>query len=199
MLPRRPERDVRLMIRPGRFSSRNHRTAAREQAKVPVRHTAITASQSAALVLKLMRSRRMPALLTRMSIASKSARQRSISASAPLKVEMSVPSASAMPPASRITFTVCAALSAWMSLTSTCAPAAAIALAIAAPMPCPAPVTTATLSCNGCGFTGAMFPVRRFSIASGIAQRQAKQPCAVTCGTDAVAGGACRLTAGARA
>jgi hypothetical protein len=44
------------------------RVAWRVQLKVPFRWTAMTASHSSSLMLKSMRSRRMPALFTRMSI-----------------------------------------------------------------------------------------------------------------------------------
>jgi hypothetical protein len=56
-----------LMMRPA-FCSRIAIEAARVQKKVPSRCTASTASHSSLLMLKIMRSRRMPATFTRMSI-----------------------------------------------------------------------------------------------------------------------------------
>ena len=55
------------MIRPPRCS-RIAIEAARVQLNMPLRWTAITASHSASLMLKSIRSRRMPATCTRMSI-----------------------------------------------------------------------------------------------------------------------------------
>src|SRR5262249_26397362 len=64
-LPSRPAVDVNVMIRPARFS-RMWRVAGCITVKWPFRCTAITASHSSSLMLKIMRSRRMPAQQTRM-------------------------------------------------------------------------------------------------------------------------------------
>ena len=55
-----------LMMRP-HFCSRMWGAAARVTAKAPLRCTLMTASHSSSVMLKIMRSRRMPALLTMMS------------------------------------------------------------------------------------------------------------------------------------
>ena len=55
-----------LMMRP-HLRSRMWGTAARVTANVPLRWVSMTPSHSSSVMLKIMRSRRMPALLTTMS------------------------------------------------------------------------------------------------------------------------------------
>src|SRR5437879_3711973 len=59
-----------LMIRP-HFCSRISGAAARVTAKLPLRWVLMTASHSSSVMLKIMRSRRIPALLTTMSTRPK--------------------------------------------------------------------------------------------------------------------------------
>ncbi len=56
-----------LMMRPA-FCSRMRMEAARMVLNAPLRWTAMTASHSASVMLKIIRSRRMPATCTRMSM-----------------------------------------------------------------------------------------------------------------------------------
>src|SRR5213080_3934350 len=159
------------MIRPRRCS-RMRRVACRVQLKVPFRWTPMTASHSSSLMLKIMRSRRMPALFTRMSIAPNSLTAVSTMRSAAAKSATLSALATARPPRARIASTTSSATrreaprpstSAPRSLTTTAAPSAASSSAMARPMPRPAPVTTAALpssrfamaqaSFGGAGFT----------------------------------------------
>ena len=57
-----------MLTRRPHFFSLMCGTAARVTAKVPLRCVLITASHSSSVMLKIMRSRRMPALLTTMSM-----------------------------------------------------------------------------------------------------------------------------------
>src|SRR6266550_5580578 len=141
------------MIRPRRCS-RMRRVACRVQLKVPFRWTAMTASHSSSVMLKIMRSRRMPALFTRMSIAPNSLTAVSTMRSAAGKSATLSALATALPPRARIASTTSSATrreaprpstSAPRSFTTTAAPSAASSSAIARPMPRPAPVTTAAL------------------------------------------------------
>jgi len=59
-----------LMTRPP-FCSRMIGAAARVTAKVPLRWVLMTASHSSSVMLKIIRSRRIPALLTTMSMRPK--------------------------------------------------------------------------------------------------------------------------------
>src|SRR5215813_9162923 len=65
-----PEVEVMLMKRP-HFCSRISGAAARVTANVPLRWVSMTASHSSSLMLKIMRSRRMPALFTTTSTRPK--------------------------------------------------------------------------------------------------------------------------------
>src|SRR6185503_911249 len=120
----------------------------------PLRCTAITSDQSAWLILWKMTSRRMPALLTRISTRPKASTAALTIASAFFGSVIESVEATASPPAFSMAATVsCAGPSsrpepvrlAPMSHTTTRAPSAAIACAMARPMPRPPPVTMATL------------------------------------------------------
>ena len=73
--------------------------------KVPFRCTRMTSSHSCSVMLKTIRSRRMPATLTRMSSRPNSSMAVWTSFSAAAKTEMSAPLATAFPPASAISAT----------------------------------------------------------------------------------------------
>ena len=128
------------------------REAARVQLKVPFRWTAMTASHSASVMLKIIRSRRMPATLTRMSIRPK-VRTTCSTIWVASSNEATLPRlTSAVPPVVRISSTTWSAGSdsapspdrlVPRSLTTTFAPAWASARAMPRPMPRPAPVTSA--------------------------------------------------------
>src|SRR5207247_944908 len=152
-LPYTPEGEEMETIRPRRCS-RIRRGACRVQLKVPFKWTAMTASHSSSLMLKIIRSRRMPALFTRMSIAPNSLTAVSTMRSAAAKSATLSALATARPPRARIASTTSSATrreaprpstSAPRSLTTTAAPSAASSSAMARPMPRPAPVTTAAL------------------------------------------------------
>src|SRR3954468_7729581 len=114
----------------------------------------MTASQSASSMLKLMRSRRMPALLTRMSRPPSSCVAWLIRPWPPSQDVMSSKLATAVPPAPLISLTTSSAgrssllspeTAAPTSLTTTDAPSDASRRASVRPIPRPAPVMTATL------------------------------------------------------
>ena len=120
---------------------------------VPFRCTRMTSSHSCSVMLKTIRSRRMPATLTRMSSRPNSSMADSTSFSAAVKSEMSAPLAMAFPPASPISATTSCAgpescpepsTAAPRSLTTTAAPSPASSVATDLPIPRPAPVTIAT-------------------------------------------------------
>src|SRR3954464_4270695 len=119
----------------------------------------MTASHSSALMEKIIRSRRMPALLTSTLRPPYVDTACSTSPVAKSQSPMSPATPIASPPASTISAATFSAPSP-MSLTTTFAPAAARARASARPRPAPAPVTTATppsssapLNCGTNGFT----------------------------------------------
>src|SRR6476619_4144174 len=133
--------------------SRQWAAACRVGAKWPFRCTSITASHSRSSMLTSMRSRRIPALLTRMSRRPNAATAPSIRRFAPAKSATFSPSAIAAPPSASISRTTsCAgpvsapspASDAPRSFTTILAPACASARACSRPIPRPAPVTTAT-------------------------------------------------------
>src|SRR3954467_674559 len=103
----------------------------------------MTASHSSALIEKIIRSRRMPALLTSTLRPPYVDTARSTSPVAKSQSPMSPATPMASPPAATISAATFSAPSP-MSLTTTLAPAAARASASARPSPAPAPVTTAT-------------------------------------------------------
>src|SRR5689334_6192137 len=123
-------------------------------AKWPLRCTAMTASNSSSLVFANIRSRTIPALLTRTSRPPKLSTAVWIKPSACAQSATFAPLVTASPPAAVISSTTpCAALPppagdpsrpTPMSLTTTRAPSAANASACARPMPPPAPVTMTT-------------------------------------------------------
>ncbi|CKT94471.1 Uncharacterised protein [Mycobacterium tuberculosis] len=139
---------------PALDSPRQWDAACRMVAKWPLRCTAMTASNSSSLVLAIIRSRTMPALFTRTSTPPYVSTAAWIRLAAWSQSEMSDPSATAWPPAARISSTTSwAALPPLagepsrptpISLTTTRAPSAAKANACARPMPPPAPVTMTT-------------------------------------------------------
>src|SRR5262252_1096757 len=114
----------------------------------------MTSSHSSSLMLKIIRSLRMPATLTTISSLPNSLIATLTTPSPPLTVAMSIRLATATPPAALISFTTSSAgvvgssLPSTVtprSLTTTAAPLAANALATARPIPRPLPVTTAAL------------------------------------------------------
>ena len=116
----------------------------------------MTASQSASLILNIVLSRRMPALLTNMSMPPKLSKAHCVKASPPATSATESVFEAASPPAARISATTSSAIMAVpvpsvlppKSLTTIFAPWAAISNAISRPMPLPAPVTTATFPSN---------------------------------------------------
>src|SRR5439155_18897052 len=142
-----------LMMRP-LFCSRIRTVAARMVLKLPLRCTSRTASQSSSLMLKIIRSRRLPATFTRMSSRPHIVTACSTISAACRKSVTEPWLGTATPPALRISSTTWLAGDASAptplrltprSFTTTLAPAWAIAMAIPRPMPRPAPVTTAVL------------------------------------------------------
>src|SRR6202167_5316317 len=137
--------------------SRQYEHAGRARLKVPFRGTARTASKSSSLMLKIMRSRRMPALLTTILILPKLSVAHSMIRLADLKSETLSKLPTASPPAERISLTTSSAgerdwpvPSKWppRSLTTTFAPCLASSNASSRPMPRPGSVITATLPVN---------------------------------------------------
>ena len=120
---------------------------------VPFRCTAITSSHSCSVMLKTMRSRRMPAQQTTMSRRPKLSMAVCTIRSPPSIVATDSVHATAVPPASRISPTTTSAID-WSnpvpstltpgSTTTTLAPSSAISFAIPRPTPRPEPVTIAT-------------------------------------------------------
>src|SRR4051812_21120244 len=117
---------------------------ARVMRKDPRRWTAITASQSSSLILKIRLSRMMPALLTSTLGAPSSVVTRSTAAPTAAASATSTPTPSARPPLAVIASTVPAHADSSRSSTATANPSCARRVATAAPMPRAAPVTTAT-------------------------------------------------------
>src|SRR3954468_21005725 len=170
MLPKTPDGLAVLTTRPRTSSpaferSRQYAAAWRVGAKWPLRWTAMTASHSSSVMFTSIRSRRIPALLTRMSSRPNSSIACCTSRSAPAKSATFSPLVDASPPAARISSTTCSAgpgsepspaTPAPRSLTTTVAPAFASASACERPMPRPAPVTMATLPFKS-GIDGSLF------------------------------------------
>src|SRR3954451_9888234 len=136
------------------FCSRNCTAQARLMLKEPLRWTARTSDQSDQLMRWKMRSRRMPALLTRMSTRPKAVSAALTISSAFLGSAMESVDAIASPPPALISLTTSWAGPASapapsrlapMSQTTTRAPSCASNSAIPRPMPRAAPVTIATL------------------------------------------------------
>src|SRR5215831_7130724 len=122
--------------------------------KEPLRCTASTSDQSDQLMRWKMRSRRMPALFTRMSTRPNAVSAALTISSAFFGSAIESVEAIASPPLLLISSTTaCAGLAsvpapsrlAPMSQTTTCAPSCAMSSAMPRPMPRPAPVTIATL------------------------------------------------------
>ena len=120
----------------------------------PCRCTVITSDQSDQLMRWKMRSRRMPALFTRMSTRPNASSAACTIWSAFCGSPIDSVEAIASPPAFLISSTTCCAgptsppepsSAAPTSFTTTLAPSSAISIAMARPMPRPAPVTMATL------------------------------------------------------
>ena len=146
-----------LSTLPALCCSRQYALAWRATLKVPFRCTATTASQSSSLMLKIMRSRRMPALFTTMLSLPKLSIAQSTIRLADLKSVTLSKLATASPPAERISLTTSSAgerdcpvpsKCPPRSLTTTFAPCLAISNASSRPIPRPAPVITATLPVN---------------------------------------------------
>src|SRR3954463_11916430 len=136
----------------------------------------MTASQSASSMLKLMRSRRMPALLTRMSRPPNSLTACWISFSPPSHDVMSSKLGAALPPAALISLTTSSAGRSSLdspetepptSLTTTDAPSDASRRASVRPIPRPAPVMTATLPSSR-PMLQLLFPDEAVSVRSGL-------------------------------
>ena len=96
------------MMRPARFS-RMCRVAGCITVKWPFKCTAITASHSSSLMLKIIRSRRMPAQQTRMWRSPNDAMAWSMAARPPAMVAMLWAFATARPPWASISFTTASA------------------------------------------------------------------------------------------
>src|SRR3954453_10260323 len=125
--------------------------------KAPFRCTSITGSTRSAVMLGNDRSRKMPALLTTMSMRPKASSADRTIASPPSTVATELVSATATPPAAVISSTTVWAAPALApvpstapprSFTTTNAPRAASRRACWRPSPPPAPVTIATLPSN---------------------------------------------------
>ena len=93
------------LVSPALDRFRQYSTAARMGAKVPRRWTRMTASHSSTVMLTSIRSRRMPALLTRTSRPPKVSTAVAISRCAPSTSETSSPLATASPPMALISST----------------------------------------------------------------------------------------------
>ena len=141
------------LVSPALDRFRQYSTAARMGAKVPRRWTRMTASHSSTVMFTSIRSRRMPALLTRTSRPPKVSTAVAISRCAPSTSETSSPLATASPPMALISSTTSPAgpsdrplpsTSAPRSLTTILAPWLANSMAWARPMPRPDPVMTTT-------------------------------------------------------
>ena len=142
-----------LSSTPFLLCSRQYRAAARSGMKCPRRCTLMTSSHSSSVMLMIVRSRRIPALLTRMCSAPNSAIAWSTSRRAPAASVASSALATALPPAALISSTTCWAGVASLpepsaapprSLTTTAAPSFANSKACSRPRPRPAPVMMAT-------------------------------------------------------
>src|SRR5438094_2817541 len=142
-------------------SSLQYSQAWRHMLKVPFRCTAMTASQSSSAMLKIIRSRRMPALLTTMLSLPKVSSAHWTMRLAALKSTTLSPLATAWPPIFLISATTsCAGVAvgapvpskcAPRSFTTTFAPCFASSSASSRPMPRPEPVTIATLPSSNIG------------------------------------------------
>src|SRR5215207_2977674 len=135
------------------FCSRMVSHTALVQWTEPMRCTSRTVRKSASSSFAKLLSRRMPALLTRMSMRPHSLFARAVIACTCAKSATLAPSAMACPPAARISSTTLSAAAeepplpsraAPRSFTTTLAPRAASPSACARPRPLPAPVTIAT-------------------------------------------------------
>src|SRR5437867_1290683 len=142
-------------------SSLQYSEAWRHMLKVPFRCTATTASQSSSAMLKIIRSRRMPALLTTMLSLPKVSSAHWTRRLAALKSATLSPFAIAWPPVFLISATTSWAgvavgapvpsKCAPRSFTTTFAPCLAMSNASSRPMPRPEPVTIATLPSSNIG------------------------------------------------
>src|SRR5205809_314468 len=140
-------------------SSRQYSDAWRHMLNVPFRCTATTASQSSSAMLKIIRSRRMPALLTTMLSLPNVSRAHSTMRLAALKSATLSPLATASPPFFLISATTsCAGVAvgcpvpskcAPRSFTTTLAPCCAMSSACSRPMPRPEPVMIAECARDG--------------------------------------------------
>ncbi len=128
-LARCPAGEPTRISRPPSPCSRNRAAAARPQVNVPRRWLVTTRSKSSSVVLRSVLSRSAPALVIITSSRPNSETARATSASAISDPPTAPTSATALPPASTIDFTVSSATSASRSLTTTDAPAAASARA----------------------------------------------------------------------
>src|SRR5262252_2496124 len=142
---------------PALCCSRQYAHAWRATLKLPFRCTPTTASQSSSLMLKTMRSRRIPALFTTMLSLPKLSTAHSMIRLAALKSVTLSKLATASPPPARISLTTSSAGERdWpvpskcppRSLTTTLHPCFAISRASSRPIPRPAPVITATFPSN---------------------------------------------------
>src|SRR5579875_183992 len=133
--------------------SRQYADAQRVMQKVPFRWTLMTASHSSSDMLKIMRSRRMPALLTTTSRRPKASIAVSTTRREPSQSETSSALATASPSIWRISAATSSATEPFRSvpstleptsLTTTLAPWRANSMASPRPIPRPAPVTTTT-------------------------------------------------------
>src|SRR2546430_3470656 len=153
-----PDDELVLMMRastglPALARSRQWATAWRLGPNVPRRWTRITSSHSSGSMLKSIRSRRMPALLTTASSRPNASRAARTSRRAPSQSDTSSVLGTAAPPMAWISSTTSAA-GTWelpdpsrappRSFTTTRAPWRANSSAWARPMPRPAPVTMTT-------------------------------------------------------
>src|SRR5580692_2887389 len=138
---------------PARDCSRQYVTACLEQANVVRRWPRMASSHSSTVMLTNIRSRRMPALFTRVSSRPNASRASATSDPAPSQSAASAWLATASPPSPRISSATASATQAsdplpWtsppVSLTTTRAPWRANSRAWARPSPRPAPVTMTT-------------------------------------------------------
>ncbi len=137
---------------------------------VPFRCTLMTSSHSCSVMLKTIRSRRMPATLTRTSSRPNCSMAVLTRSPAAAWSEMSAPLATALPPAAPISAATSRAgpasrpepsTAAPRSLTTTQAPSLASSFATDLPIPRPAPVTTATRPSSRAIAAHQILPVRR--------------------------------------
>ncbi len=148
-----PASDEVKIIRPDTSSPafarlRQYVVAKRAGAMWPLRWTRMTASHSSSSMLKLILSRRIPALFTRTCSPPSSSTACWTMCSAPDQDATSSEFTAARPPAAWISATTSPAGVGSKSFTSTAAPSEANSNASSRPMPRPAPVTIATLPSN---------------------------------------------------